>query len=360
MAILRLPNPGSDFERFVAMFQTIYRAAQSAERATFDLDFMMDAVAGRSLVSSGGAVGAEALERSRRADRSRDPMYNQLKMYSELLRMLGWIHSEPDRRLDFRPTLLAESINAATVPLRPEYHRLLREMLLAITFPNPNTENRGIANHRPYMRTLQLMDRVGGRLTRDEAIIAIYSISDDRAVGVLDRAAEAVTSVRGDSRRLSAALVDFCVANGVQVNSAQNYTRMLVGALKSPVVDWCESFSNRADYERPIRSMRLTATGNSWARRASEYADVRWGDIAVYDQTSRSAFINLTFYAMFERCGFSLDEEGPLMRRAAEDCRRILDALEVDDYRRIIFSPVQEAPLADLSAAEAYAASVSG
>jgi len=354
LTILRLPNPGSDFERFVSLFQTVYRAARAEGRSTFDLDFMMDAVAGRSLVSSGGAVGAEALERSRRDDRSRDPMYNQLKMYSELLRMLGWLHSEPDRRLEFRPSLFAESINDAWVPLQPEYKSLLREMLLAITFPNPNTENRGISNHRPYLRTLQLLERVGGRLSRDEAIITIYAISDDRSAGAIDRAVETVMAVRGRSRDLQDALADFCNRNAVQVNTAQNYTRMLVGALTSPIVDWCESYTNRQDYDRPMRFMRLTENGRAWARRATEYADVRWADVEGSSPQTRAAFLNLAFYAMFERCGFDLDDDAQLISRALADSQPILDQFGITDYKEIVFSPVQEAPLAELAAADVY------
>lgn len=357
MTILRLPNPGSDFERFVALFQAIYREARRRDMDTFDLDFMMDAVAARALVSSGGAVGAEAVERSRIEDRPLDRMYNQVKMYSELFRMLGWVHAEPDRRLQFRPTLFAQTIDSATVPLREEYKCLLREMLLAITFPNPNTENRGIVNHRPYLRTLQLLASVGGRLCRDEAILAVYSISDDRAEGVLDGASSVVTTVRGRTQDLTNALETFCSQNGVQVNTAQNYTRMLIGALTSPIVDWCESYTNREDYERPVRGfMRLTENGQKWARFAVECADVRWADVAPYESRQRSAFVNLAFYAMFERCGFPLGADVvALMARAQVDCQVVLDGLGIADYRRIVFSPVQEAPLGELASASEYA-----
>ncbi|MES2143060.1 MAG: hypothetical protein V4516_01585 [Pseudomonadota bacterium] len=42
-------------------------------------------------------MGEEAVARSTRADRSRDPLYNQLKMYAELFRTLGWLHPCPQR-----------------------------------------------------------------------------------------------------------------------------------------------------------------------------------------------------------------------------------------------------------------------
>jgi hypothetical protein len=59
--------------------------------------------------SSLGAVGATARSRSTEIDRSRDPLYNQLKMYSEVYRMLGWLRPA-GRRLEFTTTILGDQV----------------------------------------------------------------------------------------------------------------------------------------------------------------------------------------------------------------------------------------------------------
>jgi hypothetical protein len=91
--LLRFPNPGSDIPSFILTFQVLYE--HLGEQAVVTRDDMSAAMVKQNRASSCGFMGEEALKRSTREDRCRDPMYNQSKMYSELYRMLGWFRSTP-------------------------------------------------------------------------------------------------------------------------------------------------------------------------------------------------------------------------------------------------------------------------
>ena len=90
--MIRFPNPGSDIDNFVAVYNAAFDQLYGQ---LFDLDDFVAAVVKENLATSSGYMGKAAIARSTRPDRSRDPLYNQLKMYSEIFRALGL--DPPDR-----------------------------------------------------------------------------------------------------------------------------------------------------------------------------------------------------------------------------------------------------------------------
>ena len=103
--VLRFPNPGSTIENFVSVYGAAFARLNGR---VVDLDDMVRAVVTANLATSSGHIGEEAIARSTRADRSRDQLYNQLKMYAELFRTLGWLHPTPEKALNYTFTLLGE------------------------------------------------------------------------------------------------------------------------------------------------------------------------------------------------------------------------------------------------------------
>src|SRR5699024_11110978 len=102
--VIRFANPGSDMEHMVEIFKKIY--AQLSDFSSFNLDNMSDVMTSANMASSKGYVGEEALKRSYAIkDTSRNPLYNQAKMYAEVYRMFGWMNSV-DSALEFKFTLL--------------------------------------------------------------------------------------------------------------------------------------------------------------------------------------------------------------------------------------------------------------
>jgi hypothetical protein len=182
---LRFPNPGSDLSRLVNTYRLIYQGAKDLD--SFDLDTMSKIMTSHHQASSRGAVGAEALARSREEDRSRDPLYNQSKMYSEVFRMLGWLRPA-DRRLAFRTTILGDLVASDFVSRPDLVDALLRECLLGITFPNPATDNVGVSNHRPFRWLLLLAAKLDGVISRHEMILGVLAVTDDLKPGCFEAA----------------------------------------------------------------------------------------------------------------------------------------------------------------------------
>ena len=135
MGVLRFPNPVSDVQKFVDVFRLLHGALADSEN--FGHDEIAKVLIETGQASSCGTVGDAALKRSTRADRSRDPLYNQAKMYSELFRMLGWLHCGTNSgHFVFSGVAKYIASEAFSSPL-------VQESLYSIVFPNPHVENRG-------------------------------------------------------------------------------------------------------------------------------------------------------------------------------------------------------------------------
>ena len=110
MGVFRFSNAVSDIRKFIETYKVIY--GELKETKNFTHDDATNTLIQHGLVSSSGAIGDEAINRSRRDDRSRDPLYNQLKMYSEIYRMLGWYHPGTKRttfKISYGKTLCRSS-----------------------------------------------------------------------------------------------------------------------------------------------------------------------------------------------------------------------------------------------------------
>ena len=78
--MFRFSNAVSDISKFIDTYKSLY--VDLKDHNDFTHDDATESLISKGLVSSSGAIGNEAMKRSRREDRSRDPLYNQLKMYS--------------------------------------------------------------------------------------------------------------------------------------------------------------------------------------------------------------------------------------------------------------------------------------
>jgi hypothetical protein len=127
--MIRFPNPGSDVSSLTHIFKALYGVL--SKLYPFNLDDMSSTLTSLNFAASSGHVGQKALEMSTRADRSRDPLYNQSKMYAELFRTLGWVVSDsPNTALRFRFTLLGEHVANANADPKA----IFEECLIGIKF----------------------------------------------------------------------------------------------------------------------------------------------------------------------------------------------------------------------------------
>lgn len=334
-------------------YRLIFQATERDAIDMFDLDFMTGVLTDNYQASSRGAVGATARERSADADRSRDPLYNQLKMYSEVYRMLGWLRPG-ERRLEFTTTMLGAQI-ADDFADRPDLvYGLLRQCLLAVTFPNPATENVGVTNHRPFSWLLRLTAELDGVITRHEMILGLLAVVDDLDPGAFSNAVSSIKRVRGGSRgALDLAVEKYAAVANVQVNTLENYTRLPVGVLKSADIEWAMSGRTSGLYTKPVEAVALTKLGRSDAAWAAGAIDIREAQLIGFDPDERAHFANYAHYAMLVRSGLEPSAVEDELKRAAVGCPSILGHFGIVGPDVLLYSPMQQASDDVLSRAEA-------
>jgi hypothetical protein len=339
MAVLRFPNPVSDVPKFVDVFRLLHKHLTTPN---FGQDDIVKVLIQQGQVSSCGTVGSEALARSTRDDRSRDPLFNQAKMYSELYRMLGWMHPGTDSGhfvfSDIAPYIATEKVGSP----------LILESLYSIAFPNPHVENRGGHSLRAFAQILRTMRALNGLLSRDELIIAVLCLEDDRLPNALQIQVNKIKAIRGKLQRLYDGLTD--AAGHLQENTLQNYTRFPLGVLRS--AGWAESQRVKGVYDKPLTMYRLTKDGEKFADEIATKVDVRHADLATFSDPERAAFVLLSQYEQFGRGGFDLTPVKKHVPALQKQCEPILKAIKQTAFDKILYSPFQQAPPLDIQLAK--------
>lgn len=326
--MLRFPNPGSSLASFVAAFQVLYQSLGG--RTSFGLDDMSSALVGAGLAASSGQKGEEALRRSTRDDRSRDPLYNQSKMYSEVFRMLGWIIPLADDRLRFRLTALGAHIGRDGAAAEA----LIGESLLGIAFPNPHVSSKSDSILRPFAAMLRTARALDGQISRDEMILGPLSLPTDRDPKLFKAMLDGIAGLR-TSGSIKEALEEIAEDNEVQVNSFQNYTRFPIGSMRD--VGWTSP--TRAGKTTTNQLTERGASVAAWVERAS---DIRAADLAGRPKDVRNAIARTAFYAMLERAGYDLAPVDKERAEAWSRCKDELAKLGVREPALLLFSPCQE------------------
>ena len=210
--MLRFPNPGSTTNNFVEVYRATFERLYGQ---VFNLDSMVEVIVEENLATSSGYMGAEAISRSTRRDRSRDPLYNQLKMYAELFRALGWIHPTEQSALSFTHTLLGRQVAEA----KQHYLPLLGETVLGISYPSHVLDVRGEHELRPFAFLLLTMLACDGGLSRDEMIVGPLSADTDRSENAVLGVAALVETLREEPGNIADALTRVAAEQNVQVNT---------------------------------------------------------------------------------------------------------------------------------------------
>lgn len=327
--MIRFPNPGSDIPSFIRIFQALY--TYLSDKAWFGLDDMSATLTSMNLAASSGHVGEQALALSTRSDRSRDPLFNQSKMYAELFRTLGWIVSDdPDKALRFRFTLLGDHAAAADVDPKAFFE----ESVLGINYPNNIIATKGTEASRVFYAILRSAMQLEGSICRDEIILGILNKSDV-GYGGIDGIVTYIRSLRGSATRLDQAIDEASARIGIQVNTMQNYTRFPLAVMQ--YCGWFDRAPTKRFYPdgRPTIMFNLTAYGQERAVQLERAADIRLPLIELQPTEKQKALIRLGFYSMLKRANFDIS---PALAQIAAD-----NALMQDDItnKEIIFSPYQ-------------------
>ncbi|MBA7481474.1 hypothetical protein ES707_16948 [subsurface metagenome] len=324
--MIRFPNPGSDISALVRTFQALFEILSTF--SSFTLDNISSALVTKNLATSSGHIGQEALRRSTRANRTLDPLFNQSKMYSELFRILGWIHPYSSGRQEFVFSFLGIHIGMA----KYEPTDLLKECLFGITYPNPLVKIKGANFARPLPLIISTAAALDSRITRDEIILGPLDIDDDRSEESLEEMHNRLRYLRDNPLAVEDTLKEKASQLGIQVNTLHNYTRFPLGVLRW--AGWANPQRNNGLFHV------LTHEGIRVSGWINTLYDIRSKDLQDFSSGEVDSFLKLATFRMFERAHYSIPY-GEL-EICTEGCLRILTSLNLDNTEQILFSPFQE------------------
>ena len=337
--MLRFPNPGSTLANFVAVYVAAFEAYNGQ---VVDLDDLVKATIDANLVTSSGYMGEEAIKRSTRKDRSKDSLYNQLKMYAELFRSLGWLRSTKASALNYTFTLLGEQVVAAKRDWKP----LLEEVIIGIAYPNHVLDVKGHYDIRPFSLILQTMLDCNECLSRDEIIIGPLNEATDRKKKDLSRLKRKVMSLRNTPDEIETALKELSSQRGIQVQTLRNYTRWPLAVLRD--LDWTVKDSeNYSNSDSKFEVHRLTSRGKFQALRLRHSLDLRIDQIDKLPFNQKSAVSRSAHFAMLERAGFDIKSVADQINENSGTVREALGSLGLAKNKNLIFSPFQSLSVSD-------------
>ncbi|MCI1041826.1 hypothetical protein [Caballeronia zhejiangensis] len=326
--MLRIPNPGSDIDKFIRIFQDLHSELKNS--GDFDLDDMTRAMIARNNVSSQGAFGQEALRRSTRANRSLDPLYNQSKAYAELFRTFGWIQSTTSA-LRFAFSWLGEHAAVATFP-----ELLTKECLLGMAYPNDVLGVQGDQSVRVFSAILRTAAALDGSITRDEMIVGPLNIADDRNEATFLEMVQKLRVCRRNPALMESEINALSVARGITHVTMTNYTRFPIGAVQW--AGWCINAR---------RALVLTEEGHRVVATVAGLRDIRVSDYKNMPADAKAPFIRLSFHDMLSRAQFDVSQAANQMTAD----RATLAALGVPTTPEPLFSPYQQLSRAEVNAA---------
>ena len=339
--MLRFPNPSSKIRNFVSVYRVAY---QKLSGRVVGIDDIVKAVVDGDLATSSGHVGNEAIARSTRTDRSRDPLYNQIKMYTELFRSLGWLHRTSQAASLYTFT----SLGGQVVEAENYYAQIVGESALGIAYPSHALDGqRGNYNTRPFCFLLRVMLECEGLLSRDEMIVGPLSAQTDRTPTALEEVAAHVLATRSSASRMATALSAVADARSVRIDTLRNYTRWPIALMRD--IGWTEK--RRATRKRrggPHYSYALTTTGIEAARDAAASVDLRADEVSALSRDKLRALSLFAHYRMLERSGFDVSSVGHFLDRHEATLSSAMDALSVRTRSDILFSPFQSLPVSDI------------
>jgi len=315
----RIPNPVSDLNVFLRVFREIYFILQNTNE--FGLDDISRAMISTNNVTSQGAIGNEALKRSFRVDRSRDPIYNQSKMYAELFRTLGWILFTSSK-LTYTFSLLGIHVATASNP-----NSLMQECLLGIAYPNEVLGVKSTQNIRVFSSIILTLDSLKW-ISRDEMIAGPLSISDDQDPNMFKKMIDTIIFCRNNPTELQKIICDLSAQRRISKVTMGNYTRFPIAVF--PWAGW--------GVKKSRGIIEFTEAGEKIALLLKNNPDIRLSDFNNFPDETKPSFIRFTFYSILSRSGFNIDS---ILKILATDID-ILKQYKIPYADYISFSPFQQ------------------
>lgn len=314
--MLRIPNPISDLTEVVKIYCDIFPILKAYK--DFELDVVSKALIEKSDVTSQGAIGIEALERSTRLDRSRDPIYNQSKALCELYRLLGWLQSTT-AQTKYIATYLGEALVNAS-----NKDDVVEECLIGLSYPNECVEVKADTNLRPFKSILYYINK-NTTLSRDEIIYGVLNIDDDTNMSEL----ETLSSNMIEFRKTKNGLKNELIKIGKEINikydpTMGNYTRFPISAIK-----WA-NFG-----EKKNNTYYVTQEAKNKYNELKDSQDFRLKDFNKLKKEEKKHLVTYSHLKMLQGFGLQIDEH-----KLRESYRFLVDNGIIKN-KNILFSPFQ-------------------
>lgn len=351
--VFRFSNAVSDISKFIQTYKSIYQhfIPETSQGHYFDHKDAYQFLASTGLASSLGAIGAEAIRRSERDDTSRDPLYNQHKMYSEMYRMLGW----------YEPGTKKTNFNL------PEYGDYIANFpdnvvkvlfginVLHIVSPNPLTAVKGGNVLRPFPLLLKIMNRLGGVICRDEMILTVLACPSDQDPSYIQSAVDRILNLRARGHAaLKQAISDMMNENDMRsMATLQNYTRFPIATLKW--MEWAQSENLRNIYRgTSVTCLKLTEAGSSLANSLETVTDIRFEALSQYSNDAVAAFVIWSNLYQLKKAGFRISDYQDEIRTLEAIAEPILTDYSLSFDSDMLFFGYQEAPRAVLALGNSF------
>lgn len=301
--MIRFPNPGSDIDQLKNIFDLIY--INLSEFEYFDLNNMTVVMTNENVASSSGYIGTEALERSyQTSDFSRNPLYNQAKMYAEVYRFLGWITSTEESSLKYTFTYLGVHIALSG----SNFARLFEQCVLGINYPNQILDVKFKDINYPFISILMMANALDELICRDEILIGPMNLKDfSNKTEFLDRI-ETIKKLRKsrnyDNVKNSLSLLSEEL--NVQVNTIHNYTRFVISTLV--YTGWMKKSKNDV-YGKKIDFLHLTQKGKDICEQLEQYKVLIGDSLLGMSQNIISNISRYSFLLMLKNARYEVNSD---------------------------------------------------
>ncbi|HFG1773413.1 TPA: AlwI family type II restriction endonuclease [Vibrio cholerae] len=292
----RFPNPGSDIKNSIDSLKFLMENIDEAEY--FDLFDMKELLVLNGFISSSGATGIQALQKSENTDRSRDQTFNQCKMYSEIFRAFGWTSSAGKQNNVHISLLGKHALNSKVKP-----QTVFSRCLLGLENPNDILDIKLNYKLRPFLAILNCADKLGGYISRDEMIYGPLFLRNDKDDEEINSVCSEILSFREEKGALRVKLEEKIKARADETGksfsytTAGNYTRFPIAAIQW--VNWFKKNRNN--------TYSLTDNGKHTLAKAREMDDTRYCEITDDEYLTKLAIFS--YYQMLVDFGYNLESK---------------------------------------------------
>lgn len=287
----RFPNPGSDINMFISIFKKIFPIL--SKKRIFSLYDMELSMIKNSLVSSEGFTGMKAFQLSLRDDASRDPIYNQAKMYAELYRMLGWFSSSNEKNLLFTITELGRAIATNNV----DNHLIFKECILGIVDENEIISKKDGLEMRPFKYILNVLSQMSKKICKLELIYGPYRYPDKE----IDVVIKVLKENRGNLVKLLENISQFSKESAISQVTMENYTRFPIAVLE--YLGWISKENSNELYpgSKNMVVMNMTNQGQKDLDFYNSLIDIRYSDFLKLSEEMKISLIRVAYFQQLER-----------------------------------------------------------